>query len=225
MNKNKLTNYIIIGAVLIVLIFVIYRNVSKNKINNENPEANNQSITEEMADTSDELKDTPNSASVAKSNDKEKFNSLIKLAQQSLIKKDYAKSMDYYNQALVYEKSDIVYSGMFNVYSAQSNWNKALEVLDKAIEFNPGYTDYWAWKIQILDEKTGASFQELNAIYQKGYEASFDRTKLNLITFFANIADRNGEKIEAIGLWNKAITLNPDMKSVYQAEIDRLNKY
>jgi hypothetical protein len=43
-----------------------------------------------------------------------------------------------------------------------------------------------------------------------------------LITNFARIAENNGEKAEAILIWNKAIETLPQNQSIYQAEIDRL---
>jgi hypothetical protein len=54
--------------------------------------------------------------------------------------------------------------------------------------------------------------------------ASDDSRSHSLITNFARIAENNGDKSEAVVIWNKAIEVYPQNKTIYQAEIDRLNK-
>lgn len=153
---------------------------------------------------------------------KQKFDLVMKNASKASLKGDYVLALKYYNDALLLKKSDVVYSGMFNVYSAQQNWVKAEETINNALEINPKYTEYWKWKLTLLDERTSATFTDLKKIYEEALIKSDRRTKINLITHFATIAEYSGEKGEAISLWEYAKEINSIKSAIYQAEIDRL---
>lgn len=134
------------------------------------------------------------------------------------------KSLSYYSEALGLQKRDVVYTGMYTVYLAQENWMKALEMLNKAIELAPVYPDYWSWKIELLDQKTNTSYEDLKLIYEEGLSKVDQKTKVNLVTRFAMVAEINDEKADAISFWEYAKTLFPANNKIYQSEIDRLSK-
>jgi tetratricopeptide (TPR) repeat protein len=161
------------------------------------------------------------SAKEAKMNT-EKFNSTMQNAQIAFGKGEYDKSIALYKEALVYNNSDKVYSGLFFAYSAKNDITNARIALDTAIKMNVGYTDYWKWKLTLLDEKTNVSFADLKRIYEEGMNNVDTLRKFNLVTHFAVIAENNKEIAYAITLWEKAKELYPAKASVYQAEIDRL---
>ncbi len=154
----------------------------------------------------------------------DKFNQAIVDGDKSFLSKDYQQSIIHYNEALSYVNSQIAYMRLFNTYNIMGDNKKAIEVIDKAIALKPMFTDYWNTKMQYLDEKTDMSFTELKAIYTQGLSKVDSKSKVNLITVFARIAENKGEKVEAIKLWQKAIELVPENKIIYQAEIDRLNR-
>ena len=151
------------------------------------------------------------------------FNATMAKASEAFVKGDYNLAVKYYNDALKIVKIDVAYSGLFNAYTALQNWPKALEAINQAIELKSSHTEYWKAKLTLLDERTGVTYTELKAVYGSGLAKSDGRTKINLVTHFANIAEANGEKEEAIALWEYAKTLNPAKSVVYQTEIDRMD--
>ncbi len=150
-----------------------------------------------------------------------KFNLALSNGHKEFSKGNYALALKYYEEALRYKKADVAYAGMLNVYSAQENWVKAEEAVNNALALNSRNNEYWKWKLTLLDERTDATFAELKAIYDDGLKKVDARTKINLVTHFANIAEANEEINEAISLWQYAKTLNPEKAAIYQAEIDR----
>lgn len=153
-----------------------------------------------------------------------KFNTAMTNARTAFGKGEYPKAIGYYDEALLYSKVDTVYSGLFTVYGAQGEWEKARASLDSAIALNPLYTEYWKWKLTVLDGKTSSSFQDLQKVYEEGLLKGDKRTRVNLVTHFASIAEGNAQKSEAIALWEYAKTLYPQNGVIYQAEIDRLRE-
>lgn len=221
MIKENIKN-ISISVVAVVLIVggIFYiKNNSLKKETNITPEQNVENTSKENTESSPATeKSSPEFA------DKEKFNTAMTNGSNAFVKGEYQKSLDFYEEALGYKKSDTVYAHFFTVYGAQNNIDKARIAIDTAISLNPSYTDYWIWKITFLDEKTSVSFLDLKKVYQEGFLKADIKTKVNLVTSFARVAENNYQKSEAIELWQKAIELQPENKTVYQAEIDRLNK-
>ena len=151
-----------------------------------------------------------------------KFNAAMDRARAAFLKKDYAKSIASYQEALTYRKTDTPYSGLFVVYGAQGEWAKALEALDAALKINSFFDGYWKSKIEVLSEQTSAGFADLLKVYNEGMLKVDPRYKVNLVTFFAGIAEKYGQKDKAVSLWQEAIKLYPQNTSSYQAEIERL---
>ncbi len=154
---------------------------------------------------------------------KAKFDQALISANTATLAGNHAQAIVYLNQALTYKDSDVVYVRLYSAYNAQGNTAEALKAINKAIELNPSYTDYWNTKIVFMDEKTSASYTELKAVYSDGLAKVDSRTKINLVTSFAGVTERNGETADAISLWEYAKNLYPAGASSYQAEIDRLN--
>lgn len=189
-------------------------NENNNFISNENE--NTLINQEENSETID------NKSSIAKEN-KLKFNTAMNNAMIAFGKGEYDKSIIYYNEALTFIKSDKAYSGLFITYGAKKDWANAKIAIDKAIELNSLNTDFWIWKMQLLDEQTGTSFIDLKKIYTDGLSKVDPKTKINLVTSFARIAENNGEIEEAIAIWGYAKEIYPVNSLIYQQEIDRLN--
>lgn len=232
MNK-KYINYIIIGVMIAILVIAGLMDYKKGIDEDiENIDLDNTSTvidetttteTEKVEENTDASTTTPTVKPVVNTN-KTKFNTALANGSTAFNDKDYTKAISYFDEALTYSKSDVVYVRLFSAYSAKGDWNKALEMIDQAIELNPTYTDYWIYKLVAMDEKTTASFTVLKAVYDQGMTKVDPKTKINLMTNFARMAENNGQKNEAIAVWNKAIEVYPQNKTVYQTEIDRLNK-
>ena len=154
---------------------------------------------------------------------KEKFNLAMVEAQTSFGKGNYAESIKYYKQAQrLDKKADTAHVGLYTAYQAQKKWNLALKSLDNAIKLYPENSQYWRWKLELMDETTPATYAELKKVYEEGLAKVDVRFRGTLVTRFATVAEANGEKEDAITAWELAKTLNPAKAEVYQQEINRL---
>ena len=90
---------------------------------------------------------------------------------------DGVKGKDY-----DYKDSDTAYIRLFDVYNAQNNIDDARVYLEKAIQKNSAYTEYWTIKLIFLDEKTNVSYLDLKKIYEDGLLKVNSQTKVNLVT-------------------------------------------
>lgn len=219
MNKNKIA-YISIGAIALATLVIYY--VKNDTISN----ALNRDEVELAANTEvDQNTESDGSvavASAAASQTNNKFYTAMKNARKAFNASRYSEAVTQYKKAIKYSENDTAYAGLYTVYSAQNRWADAELMLDKAIELNPQFTDYRKWKIGIMDEKTNASFDELVAVYEIALLEVNPDSKINLVTYFAGVAERNGQYSYAVMYWKYAMILFPDNTAMYQAEIDRI---
>jgi tetratricopeptide (TPR) repeat protein len=218
-KKYTIITLLSLIALLIVLAGIFYFMQNKKEKISDDIEINK----EEGLDDSLKGGDTKTNDVVVDDVNKDKFNLAIKNAREASLKKDYVKTVEYYTEALKYKNSDIAYAGLYSTYLIEGNLDKAKDALDTAIKLNPTYTEYYQWKLDFLNEKMGSSFAELKEFYNKSLSVVDARTKINMITYFARMAENKGEKTEALNLWKKASEVYPDNKDIYQAEIDRLS--
>lgn len=225
-TKKQIVTFVII--LVVILGFFYYKNKTEDIVltpdNFENPDKINLEDDfikdENKNDTALEV--TKNQENIVTDDSKKNFSQAIQNAQIAFGKGEYKESVTYYKEALSFIESDRAYSGLSITYGAQKDWINARIAIDKAIELNPLFTDHWIWKIQILDDKTNTSFIELKKIYTEGLSKVDPKTKVNLVTSFARIAENNKETLEAISLWEYAIELYPTNKDIFGQEIDRL---
>ena len=227
MDQQKI-NYLIIGAVVIFLLVLgVYYYQTKEKLdilpnNVENTVLNNPSPTLPEGEGANTLSPINPPLGGGQGEVSAKFNTVMDNARLAFRNKDYFQAITYYKKALTYQNTDTPYSGLFYVYVVQGTWAKALEALDSAIKINPLFVDYWKSKIEVLSEQTSATFQDLKDIYNEGLIKVDPKTKIDLITFFATMAENIGQKSEAITVWEYAKQVYPTNSAIYQAEIDRL---
>lgn len=155
---------------------------------------------------------------------KAKWNTAMNNARTAFGKGEYYQSVAFYNEALSYYNTDTGYFGLFFVYLAQNDIDRARVAIDASIKLNPFITEYWVSKLGMLDDKTNVSFLDLKKVYQEGLVKIDVKTKVNLVTFFAKIAESNKEYEDAIAAWKYAQELYPQNSSIYQVEIDHLSK-
>ncbi len=238
MKENMNSKYINLGIIgLMILILAIAgfmdykkrtdKEVKNSDLNNVSEPVDNSVVPSENTDTSTintTSANTPKPTVKPSDNNQIKFNTALSNGNTALLNKDYVKALEYYNEALKYKNSDLVYARMFSLYTAQSNFTKALESINKAIELNNIYTDYWNDKLVLLDNQTNTTYLELKTIYEEGLTKVDPKTKINLITNFARIAENNKQYGEAKTAFTYAKEIYPQGALIYQAEIDRLNK-
>ncbi len=235
LNKDQIINIVLMALaaiVFVVLVVYFYKDITKDKteVEEENMEVpvstENTTIPPTIESTT-----TPNTPATpttpapttTSAENKAKFSTAMANASKAFNKGEYPKAIDYYNEALKYMKTDTAYSGLFNTYGAQGDWVKAKTALDAAITINPLFTDYWTSKLTMMDEKTDATFASLKKVYTEGLTKVDGKTKINLVTHFARIAEANGEDNEAVALFTYAKQVHPANASVYDQEISRIN--
>lgn len=229
MNKRKITYTVIILTVVAFLVAGVIYYYKHGKILKDETSETSETVSGENilpdADTAQSNTTQSNTASVssAEAVNKANFNASMKNATTAFAATNYTAAIKYYNQAIKYIKSDSAYAGLFTVYGAQNKWKDAKIALDKAIEINPSYTDYRKWQIGMLGEKFGMQYDGLKTTYEKSLALVDSKTKVNLVTYFAGVAERNYQKADAISYWQYAISIFPANTAIYQSEIDRLN--
>lgn len=228
MNKKEITKLIlaVIGLGIIVGGLIVYKKQINRDIENIDLENKEEVIDSDIVDEDKEEVKTDDKYLTNTKNPTidtdTKFNDNLALGSTAMNSKDYTKALEYFNKALTYKNSDLVYARIFSVYSAKGEWANALTTIDKAISLNSSYTDYWNSKLTLLDDKMTTSFEGLKSVYEQGLSKVDNRTKVNLVTNFARIAENNQKIDESIKAFTYAKEIYPDHNSIYQAEIDRL---
>ncbi len=219
-QEQKRTIIIVVVAVLLVVGGIFYTE-SKNKVDQDIKDVIVDGEVIEAGKGAEAEVDA-NKPVVASDPNKAKFDQALINASSATIAGNHVQSIVYLNQALTYKNSDVVYARLYEAYNRQGNTAEALKAINKAIELNSDYTDYWNTKIVFMDEKTNASYAELKAVYNAGLAKVDTTTKINLVTSFASVSGRGGQIDEAISLWEYAKNLYPARAAMYQAEIDAL---
>jgi tetratricopeptide (TPR) repeat protein len=227
MKKKELIKsiLIILGLAIIVGGLIVYKKgIDKDieEIDLGEEVVNTDTVDEDKEVLVKDDKYLENESNINKVNNDAKFNEYLTLANKSFLDAKYDQAIVELNQALKYKNSDLVYVRISSAYGAKGDFANALSAIDKAISLNPTFTEYWNTKLTILDDKMTTSFEGLKAVYEQALAKVDNRTKPDLVTNFARIAENNQKIDEAISAWNYAKAIYPDRSSIYQAEIDRL---
>ena len=217
MNKEQKVGIIII---IIIVLGLVYFNVSKKE---EVVENTDQKIEENTQELLKEETKIPVQNTVKTPSAKDSFNIAMTKGNTSFSAKRYEEAAVFFKEALNYKDSDTVYIRLFDVYNAQNNIDEARVYLEKAIQKNPAYTEYRTTKLVFLDEKTNISYLDLKKIYEDALPKVDTRTKVNLVTTFARVAEANKQYGEAAFYFGYAKEIYPANAAIFQAEIDRLH--
>jgi tetratricopeptide (TPR) repeat protein len=218
MNKEKLK--IIITIVILALVAgSLYMFSQQKKVQVE------ESIESPVEQNTESAQDVP-SASIkkpaVKSENQTLFDKKMKEASGYFLKKDYTLAVVAYTQVLNIINSEYAYAGLYSANLALKDYTNAEKAILSAIKINPEGSDYWSWYLVLLQDAMKAPRTKLDAVYNDALNNVLDNKKINIITAYARIFENLGDKSGAIAQWQKAITLNPGMQSVYQAEIEIL---
>lgn len=217
MSKKKIIS--IIGIIIVILGAVWL--ISQGKVSAPDPQEENQKQPEVVIPSDENAVEGSEEEKIPVDNEKNFNESMVK-ARKAFGISDYGSAIRYYNEALSYKKDDTAYIGLYTVYLTQKNWGKALESINSALAINVLYGDYWKWKLLVMNEGLNAPFADLERVYTEGLPKVKSQEKINLVTYFADLAAKKGEKSYAINVWQKAIEMNPEGKDIYQKEIDAL---
>lgn len=218
MNKerNKII-FVLVVVVLIVAGFLFY-----NQRQNLGSETLVTQKEENIAGESSENSNQETKVLVKDQTNKALLDQKMKEATTLFLKKDYEGAINVYNQALSIEKSEYVYAGLYSAELATKDYENAEKAILSAIDQNSASSDYWSWYLVLLQDAMGAPREKLDQVYNKSLNSVLDNKKINIMTQYARVLENIKDYSGAIAHWQKAITLNPSMKEVYQREIDIL---
>lgn len=218
MNKEKLKIIITIGSLAIIAgvlyMFSMQKKVQVEELVESPVEQNTKSDQDETS--------TSTQKPTVKSDTQILFDKKMKEASGYFLKKEYSLAVTAYTQALSIKKSDYVYAGLYSTYLARKDYQNAEQALLSAIELDSKSSDYWSWYLVLLQDAMKAPKSKIEAVYNEALNKVLDNKKINIVTQYARTLENLGDYNGAIGEWQKAITLNPGMKDVYQKEIDSL---
>lgn len=218
MKKSILKPSLIAIFILVALGLVIFFKKSSLPIVNQNEQP--EEAKEEVVNTET---DNQESKPVVKSSEDEIFDRKMKEATNLFLKKDYQGAINIYNDILKTQKSEYAYAGIYSASLALKDYQGAEKAILSAIEIDSKGSDYWSWYLVLLQDAIKAPRAKIDAVYNQALNKVQENKKINIITAFARILENLGDYKGAVLEWQKAITLNPDMKDVYQIEIDSLN--
>lgn len=213
----KKRGFIILVLLVLLAGIFLYKNKGVAPIDNSVPE---QTIIPEQSVPENEkpiIQGTEDDTNIA-------FNTAMSKAQTLFGRADYTGSISAYNEALKIKKSEYAYSGRYLAELASQKFSDAEKTILLVISQNNKSSDYWNWYLTLLQERLGAPKAKLDSVYNQAFKSVVSEKKINIVTHYAQILTKLGDKQGAIAQWNKAIEIYPQNKDIYQAEIDILNK-
>lgn len=218
MSMNKKSVKIIVSiflvlAVIAVIAFSLQEKKEKDTSTQKNTEITEEPIVAEQEDKTEKA---------SEQNTKALFDAKMKQANTFFLKGDYAASAKAYTEALTIKKDETAYTGLYSAQLALKKYEDAEKAILSAIELNPKSSDYWSWYLVFLSDALKSPRTKLDEVYNKAYNAVLDIKKINIVTQYARVLENRGDYAGAIAEWQKAMTLYPDKKALYQAEIDIL---
>ena len=114
------------------------------------------------------------------------------------------------------------YFALFQVLQEMNDNQSALSSIKKVMEIKPENPANWRSYITFEKERLHASNPELNSLYIEALAKT--HSNIDIITVYAQFLESIGNLQESKEYWQKAIIAFPPNTSLYQVEIDRLNK-
>jgi tetratricopeptide (TPR) repeat protein len=155
--------------------------------------------------------------------DEQKLDLNLKIGFQYYALGQYSNAENYYIEAEKYDfSSPAPYLALHQLYIDMNAKDEALIAIDTAIKLRPATPDYWKRKILLIQEKFNAPNSELDNLYREALTKT--ENYIDIITAYAGFLEKTGNTQKAIEYWQKAEEENPDQKSIYEKEIERLQK-
>jgi tetratricopeptide (TPR) repeat protein len=142
--------------------------------------------------------------------------------QQQLLGK-LLEAKNSFNAALendIGEGVDAAYVALFSVEQEMGDYKAATKSINKAIELEPRYPDYWRrlaiFQKEILKLSKAKVYQTLDKALQS------TKDDIDVVTFYASTAEQFGDIEKAVEMWQKAIEINPNNSFKYEIELRRI---
>lgn len=223
-NKNLIISVVII-VVFIAGTILLFSPVGKKLLDHKielithvdvNLSASDREFVEKrLANYEKQFSELPENASII-----DKVNLYFVMAADYRMLGEYGKAKELLEAAMVIDpKNSNIISTYSSLIAAMGDKETALVYIDKAIELYGAESNYWLWKID-LEKELNSSVTNIEQVYKDALTKTDN--DLNIVVSYAQFLESQKRYTESISYWEKAITIYPTNKSVYQAEIERL---
>jgi tetratricopeptide (TPR) repeat protein len=128
-----------------------------------------------------------------------------------------------FENAIKLKPDDFVgYTGLFQVQVDRADYQGALKSISTAIEKAPTNPDIWKRYALLEKEHLNASNDTISSLYSEAVVKT--NSNIDIITTYADWLQDNGNLQASKEYWQKAIEINPKLKKIYQAQIDKIDK-
>jgi tetratricopeptide (TPR) repeat protein len=229
MNSNVRIGIVASALLLMaVLGFAQYNKTHQTQKNNFKTDVPRNLTAEDKKIFEDRISEYKNKLKESK-DDAEKYNLFLQIGFNEYAQGHLQASKDSFLEAIKINAEQYdVYVGLFQTQVDMNDYFGAEQSIKKAISIRKGIADLWRRYIQLKIDHENASNDEVTRLFE---EALKDTTQqgdvanyVDVVTFYAPWLEKVGDIPKAIEYWKKAIDANPESKTIYQAEIDRINK-
>jgi tetratricopeptide (TPR) repeat protein len=132
--------------------------------------------------------------------------------------------MEWFEQAKDLKPNEYtIYTAMYQTQLEMNDNRGARASIKKALELRSSDPDLWRKYIAVMQERFGSSTEDLDSIFHEALtKTAGTPNAVDMITVYAQFLEATGRIGDAIINWRKAIEVFPDRKTVYEAEIKRL---
>lgn len=136
---------------------------------------------------------------------------------------DYASQRNSYLKASEIDpQNPDVWAQLFQVNLDMKDYKNAKVSIDKSLTLNPSNPALWLSQISFEKQYLSVTDDRVNNLYTQAL--SKNPNSILLIQPYAQFLEQAGNLQAAKEYWQKAIVANPSSKSVYEQEIERIEK-
>jgi tetratricopeptide (TPR) repeat protein len=221
MNKKT---YWIIGAVAAILLvagisyaFYQQNRLPKDAILSKDPQLTDQEkqgFRDKITEYQNQLKD--NSKSI-----EEQYKLSTQIGLQYGLLGEYENARDYLLKATrILPDNATAWSQLFVIENLMHAYEQAEKHIIKAIEINPTNSQFWGWRLELERDSLKLSKEELEKNFQDALRQTGEHA--DILALYAKFLESNNDLSGAVQQYKKAIEKNPANKTIYEAEITRI---
>lgn len=221
MSKRKISAIVIVLLVLIVGAFFIVwypkYQYEKSLITYKDPKLTQQEKQVFLDRIAEDQKQLDNN----KLSNEDRFKYTVDMGVQFYALGEYKKARDAQLLASkLLPGNPTVWAELFRAENEMHDYQNAEDHLQKAITINPASTNYWRWLLELEEGPLHLSNDRLKQGYEEALKAT--NSHVNILILYAKFLEKIGDLPGAVQQWKKAIEVNPEGKSTYEAEITRI---
>jgi len=214
--SNKQVYIIAVFFLVAVLVFYYLYSKDDTKLVPEvKPEITNEVVNEELKEVEQSNTNEETKPSVST-----EVKALTQQAHELYLNEKYKEAVVILNKVLSLQKNEEIYRSLYTNYLALKDYPKAEDAIKKAINAKTSIPNNWNEYATFERYNMKASFGVVSAIYLDALKAT--NNHIDLLTAYSAYLSDEKKYSEAIVYLEKAITVYPANKVIYQAEIDRL---